>query len=541
VITLFNLVLGFCAFANDTLTTVLSANPITFNPLLINTIPDRQVEGFLFAPLFDVDGNSYELVPSIAESMSASADGKEYTVTLRRNATWSDGTPITADDVEYSVARILDPKVDAATLRSFLPGLQFKKIDQHKFIFSVPNPRFNTERFLSTTIPIIQKAQFLNEKDFNRSSKNLTPIGSGPYRVTSFRRDQQIELERNPDWWGFTVPYYKKRFKAKKIMFKILPDEGVAYEKWLRGDIDALPIVGSDIYETQVKGSDRDKIGTKAGSGKKVWAARFETQGNLGWYGVAWNLKHPVLKSKVVRQSLAQLLNSEEVVRKAWFGSVRRCVSPFGSVGLNVDPQMKAKKGLFSYDPKKALQMLRADGWADTDQDGVLDRMIDGRKVPLRITIQAFSGGKAGMVALQILKESARAAGVDIVIRSMEGTALFKNFDEGSFEGLFIGWGGGSIYPDPRQTWHSTSTEGSNKVGYVNPAVDRLIEQSDFERDKKKRNKLLQKIGKLLYEDQPYLFMVEKSSFVAGYREGVKSSAWSEKYSISPPLDLLIP
>lgn len=529
------------ALANDHLVTVLASNPNTFNPLISTAGPDLRIEGFLFAPLFDRDGETYQLVPVLAEKMQVSADKKSYTITIRKNALWSDGTPITSDDVEFTIERLKDPKVDAATLRAFVPDLEFKKVDARNFIFSVLKPRFNTKDFLATSITIIQKAQFIAEKDFNRNQKNLAPIASGPYRVASFSRDQQVELEKIPQWWGAALPLYKNRFSAKKLIFKILPDEGVAYEKWLRGDIDAMQFYGADIFELQIKGTDREKVGDKPGSGKKVWASRFKSEANMGWFGFAWNQTHPILKRLAVRQALAHLYNAESTIKKAWYSSVRRCLSPFGSIGGNIDPGLKAGRGVFPFDPKKALQILKADGWQDTDQDGVLDRELDGRKTPLRISIQAFSGGKAGLVAAQIFKESARAAGVDIVIRAVEGTALFKSFDEGSFEGLLIGWGGGSIYPDPRQAWHSMSKSGSNKIGYANSAVDQLIEVSDFEIDLAKRRKLLQKIGKTLYEDQPYLFLVEKSSFMAGYRDGVKSSKWVERYSASMPLDLLIP
>ncbi len=519
----------------------MSANPITLNPVISTSGNDNRIIGFLFAPLFDRDAETYQLVPVLAEKMQASADKKRYTITLRKDALWSDGTPITTEDVAFTFERLKDPAVDAAHLRAFVPDLSFEKVDARTFVFQVKEPRFNSKDFLVTSITVLQKSQFMGETEFNRSKKNLSPIVSGPYRVVGFSRDQQIELEKIPNWWGSKLPLYKNRFAAQKLIFKILPDEGVAYEKWLRGDIDAMPIVGADIYEMQVKGSDRDKIGEKPGSGKKVWASRFKSEGNMGWFGFAWNQKHPILKRRQVRQALAHLFDSKTTIQKAWYGSVRRCISPFGSKGGNIDPALKSGVGLFPFDPKKALRLLKKDGWQDSDGDSVLDQVIDGRKMPLRITIQAFSGGKQGLIALQILKEAARAAGVDVVIRAVEGTALFKSFDEGTFEGLFIGWGGGSIYPDPRQTWHSASSSGSNKIGYANPEVDRLIEQSDYESDQNKRAKILQKIGKILYEDQPYLFLVEKYSYVAGFREGLKSARWSERYSTSLPLDLLIP
>jgi microcin C transport system substrate-binding protein len=97
---------------------------------------------------------------------------------------------------------------------------------------------------------------------------------------------------------------------------------------------------------------------------------------------------------------------------------------------------------------------------------------------------------------------------------------------------VFMGWGGGSIYPDPRQNWHSASAggKGSNSIAYSNPQVDTLIDKANLEFDTKKRTKMLQEIGKILYEDVPYIFMVERDYVIMGFNSRIKSPKWIFNY-----------
>ena len=499
---------------------------------------DQLVSGYFYMSLMGRDSESYEDLPGLAEKVETSKDKKEYTFTLNKNAKWSDGTPVTSDDIEFTFNKLMDPKVEAAALRSYMSGVTFQKIDSLKFKFMVAVPKYNSLSTLTTFTPV-QKKQFEKEVDFNKSRENLHPIGNGAYRLKTISRDQFVTLERVADWWAKDLPDYRAMNNFDVVQLKIIPDPALRYENLLKGNIDTLNFM-ADQFATQVEGVDKDKFGKNAASGKTLWADKFPSSGSMPWFGLGLNQKNPILSSLKVRQALAYLIDYDAVTERAYFKTVYQSVSPFGSRTDNVPPELKSGTNRYKLDPKKAATLLKEDGWADTNKDGVLDKVINGKSTPLRLEVKLYSSNAAAMKAVQIFKETFKKAGVELVLRPMDGTALYKDFDDKNFDMVYMGWGGGSIYPDPRQNWHTDSIAngGSNTVSYSNPKVDKMINEANLEFDKKKRAKLLQGINRELYHDLPYIFLVERGYILQGLNSKLKSPVWNQRYGITVAKDL---
>lgn len=512
-------------------------NPIALNPVITSNLDDRPLVSLLYLTLMTRDPETYAQVPLLAEKVEASADRKEYTFTLRKDAKWTDGTPVTTDDIVFTFEKTMDPKIDAAAQRSFLQGVTIEKIDALKFKFKVEVPKFNSLDFLSSFQPI-QKAQFEKEADFNKSRENLRPIGNTGYKFKSISRDQSVIFEYVPGWWGEKDPEFRATHNFQTIHYRILADDTLAYERALKGEVDALKL-SADKYVTQARGVDKDRVGTKPNSGKVVWAEQFKSDGSLPWFGIALNYKNPMF-SKKTRQALAWLTDYETINQKAFFGLTEKCLTPFGTRGPNLDPKFKNPSNQYRFDPKKGMALLKEDGWADTDGDNLLDKVINGKKTTLRFEVKFSAQNGPANSTVQILKESFKKAGVELTLRPMEGAALYKDFEEKNFDACFMGWGGGSIFPDPRQIWHSSSSQGngSNSVSYANPQVDQLIDRANLEFDSKKRAKLLQQIGSLLYEDVPYIFLIERRFVLQMVNSRIRSPKWMFKYSTEVAKDL---
>jgi ABC-type transport system substrate-binding protein len=516
---------------------VLKANPITFNPLLIHTVPDREVEAYLDLSLFNHDGMTYEYYPALAEKVDISKDHKDYTYTLNKIAKWSDGTSVTTDDFIYTFDKMMDPKTEAAAQRSYYTGVSIQKMDVLKFKFHVEKPQFNSIDALNEFIPV-QKAQFEKEADFNKARANLHPVVTGPYQVKAFSKDQFLTLERVPNWWAKDLPQFKARFNFDVVQLKIMSDPALAYETFLKGDMDAYNF-NTDQYVLQARGSDKDKVGKTQNSGQKVWAMQFPSDAAQSWFGVALNQKHAFLKSLKVRQALTYLIDYDTLNQKVFYGLNDQCVTPFGGRTDNTPPELKNPKNLYHYDPKKAAELLKQDGWAGNGTDNFLHKSIDGKDTVLRFQLKFNLGSAPASGTVQMMKEEYKKAGIDLDLRSMDTTALFQDFEDSKFDAILMGWGGGGIYPDPRQLWHSASAAGgSNKESYRNPEVDQLIEKADFEFNMKKREKIMQKITTILYHDLPYIFLSERKFILEGLNSRVKSPRWVERYSTSVANDL---
>jgi peptide/nickel transport system substrate-binding protein len=518
-----------------TLYTQLSSNPKVLNPIITGDVSSTNVMSFIFAKLFELDRETGEYFPMLAEKIDVSKDHKVITYTLRNNALWQDGSPITTDDMEFTYQKMMDPKVDAAPLRASMGPFQFEKVDRLKFKLSVENPNVNTILNFNENFIPIQKKQFAEAGDFNKAKGIINPVGSGPYLLKTFSRDQKIELERVKNWWGDSLPQNKNLHNFHSIVYRIISDSALSYEKFLKGEIDLLEM-NSETFGTRVKGSDQDKFGLEPDSSKRLWAKHFKTQAPAPYIYIGWNLKRPVFYSKKTRQALAQLIDYDLISEKVYHREASRCFSPFGSMTPNTSPGQKEKA--FSFNPKKAIELLKADGWTDSDQDNFLDKLIDGKKTRFEFTLRYNSESPMRAKIAQILKEQFKKSGILVNVQAMEWNAHIAEIDNRNFDAVISGWGKGNIYPDANQLWHTKSFEnrGSNYVGYSNPEVDALISESLKELNVQKRFKIMQKIGSLIYDDQPYAFLVEIPGFIMGANSKIKAKKWAMKFDDAPAI-----
>jgi ABC-type transport system substrate-binding protein len=509
----------------------ISGNPFTLNPILYSVSEDRDLFSSMFMTLYYIDEQTYEYVPALAEKFKVSKDKKEYTFTLNKNAKWSDGTSVTSDDFEFTYQKIMDPKAQTALIRSYFVDTSFEKIDSLNFKLKTKNPRFNTFNVFVVELYPIQKKQFENEADFPNSKKNLSPIGNGPYKFKSFSRDQSVVLERDPNWWAKDLPQYKPTANFDILHYKIIADPTLVYENFLKGQID-MTTVNAEKFETMVKGIDKDKFDSEPGGKKSFWAKRFTTDLPLNWTGLSVNLKNPVLASVKVRQAMAYLIDYQAILTKILYNGAEQALGPFGSRTDFVPPELKSGEKKYKLDVKKALALLKEDGWADTDQNAVQDKMINGKKTELKFTLKLPSSPMSLKLA-QVLKENFRKAAIDLSIQAMDPSAYHKSMENRDYELGFMGWGTTDLFEDPRQLWHSESAKngGSNAPSYSSAKVDQLIEKANLELDKKKRAKLLQEIVRELYNDLPYIFLTERRYINQLFNSKLKSPVWIQKYS----------
>jgi microcin C transport system substrate-binding protein len=519
-----------------TFTDVLGMTPRTMVPMLATDVDSMEMGALFYLPLFGKDGQTWEDYPSLAEKLEVSKDRKVYTYTLNAKARWSDGTPVTTDDVEYTYQRLMDPKTEAAAIRSYFEGVTFEKVDGRTFRFRIEKPKFNTLTSLNE-FQTIQKKQFEKDSDFNKTKEALKPIGNGPFRFKSLSRDQRVVVERDAGWWAKDLPAFKSRFNFDVLQFKIIQDPTLRYEKLLQGEIDQT-ILTSDQFVTQVNGVDRERFGTTPQDGKKVWAGKLKSSGPMGWLGMALNLKNPMLASLKTRKGLAYLIDYGSITDKAFYGTMEQSVSPFNSASDHVHPSLNQAQNRYRFDPKKAADFFEQDGWKKDPSSPVLVKEINGKKIPFKLQLKFPLGSPAQSKSAQMLKEVFKKQGVDLDLRAMDTTALYKDFEDSNFEAMFMAWSG-SMEPDPKQLWSTDSMKGgSNKVSYSNPKVDALIQKANFEFNRKARTKVLQDIGKILYDELPYIFICERHFILQGMNSRIKSPLWIEKFGSSSAKEL---
>ena len=488
----------------------LDADPSTLNPIIATDAMASTVLRNVYESLLDRDNETLELKPKLASSWTVSPDHLTYTFSIRDGVHWHDGMPFTVDDVIYSFERIRDPKVDAASLRSYFKDVtSVKKIDDKTIRFTYRRPYFKALEICGA-IPIIPKHIFDNGEDFNAHPANRKPVGTGPYIFKSWETGRTITLEQNLDYWD-------KKPRITQFVFKIIPNMTVVFQLLKKGALD-LASLRPIQWERQTETPSFEKRFDKY----RYWVPNYSY--------IGWNLRKPFFQDRRVRMALTMMLDRETILKKLFFDQGEVVTGNFYRFGNNYDESIKP----YSYDPETARRLLDEAGWIDHDGDGIRDK--DG--VPFSFIYIVPAGSRAGQNIGLILRENLLRAGIEMEVRSLEWAAMLKFITSREFDAVMLAWYT-SIDEDPYQLWHSSqATEGSNFIGFQNSEADRLIEAGRVEFDPKKRSVIYKKLHRLIHEEEPYTFLFISPSLVAvakrfidvkQYKLGLDITEWGIK------------
>lgn len=465
----------------------LQVEPTTLNPITGTDIYNQTIQAYIMDGLMSRNYETYGWDPALAEKMEVSKDGTEFTFTLRSGAVWSDGKPLTVEDVKFSYDVIFDDKYNAASLRPYYENILKAEITGPNTIkFITKSKYFGNEQVLAG-LTVLPKHFYGNAEEGKK--KNKTILGSGPYVLKEYNQGQSIILERNKTWWGNAVPEQRGRYNFQTIRMRFDKEDSLVVERLKKGELH-FDTLTPDSYTVKAVGPEFGTTVLK----KKVENLQSKSYGYIGW-----NLTREMFADKKVRRGLAHLMNRDEMNKKFRFGMSLPATGPWYQQSEYANPAVKA----IAFDPKKAVALFKEAGWADTNKDGVLDK---GGK-PFEFTL--FYANKDSQKYWVMYQEDMKKVGVKMNLQLLEWNALLKNMDERKFDAVAMAWGGGSVDLDPKQIWHTDSSKegGSNRIGYSNPEVDKLIDQGAGELDKKKRVQIYRKVYAMIAEDAPYAFL----------------------------------
>ncbi len=476
---------------NDRLVLYLGNNPETLNPVLATTANANSVISYIFDRLISYDVKTGEPQPKLAESWKISPDGKTYTFKIRPNAFFHDGTPVTAEDVKFSFDIIKNPKVDAAHLQNyyaFLDSVTVKGPYEVEFKMKEIYYRNLIMVGLNDIIP----KHIYGVGDFNRNEANRFPIGSGPYKFSKWDAGRSVELKLFDKYWGSTDPQWKDKYNFKEILMRIISDDAVAVMAMKKGDIDTMDPTPTMWLQDFADPSYE----------KKFYKIKYSTDDGAGYRYIGWNSKLPKFASKNIRRALSMALPREEINTKLFKNLLNLSVGPFPKASSKTDPSITP----LAYDLNKAKEILAAEGWKDSNKDGVLDK--DGQKFSFELL---FAAGRPEYERIALIyQQSLKEIGVEMNIRTLEWTVFVKQLQEWKFDAVFLAWSA-ALDGDPYQVWHSSQSKkgGSNYVGFSNARVDELITKARSTLDRDERNKLYQEFTKIVADENPYTFVFE--------------------------------
>ena len=493
------------------------------NPLLASSTIEFDLSGLISFGLFTFDWNFRPFASKDAVvSWHTSKDRMYDKVVMRDDMTWSDGTPITAYDVEFSFQVIMSSAVPAAAVRSGTEHLKWvKAYDDQTLVYFHKEPlATNIWNLNFAVIPkhifeksIAEDPTLANSDVHVRYEKN--PISGNAYELVDRTIGKELVLRRRENYYMHQGKQVRDKPYFKEIRFNIISEDSVALLALKGGRIDEKELRAEE-WETKTSGRDFYSNNTK------VY--------DLEWtsFHFLWNTEEPWFSDKRVRQAMSYAFDHDEMLNTLLFGLYEPCsgmfhpTSPWATQGL--EP--------YKRDISKAEALLEAAGWVDHDGDGIRDKEIDGKLQRFEFTI--ITANFADRIDIcNLLKQNLQAIGIICNVRPLEFTVVQEQLLEKKFHAALGGWGTGT---DPDTSPNIFASTGERNFGsYKNAKVDALFEAGRKEFDPQKRAEIYQEIHRLSYDDQPYTWLYYRNAFY-GFNKDLRGYVFSPRgpYNYSP-------
>jgi peptide/nickel transport system substrate-binding protein len=497
------------------------------NPLLMSSTSDNDVNSLTGLGFFSFDWDLKPFAPAeYVVSWQTSADQLYDKVVIRDDLYWSDGTPITAHDVEFSFFTIMNPEIPIPAVRTGMDQVKWvKAYDDHTFvIFHKQSLATNVWNCNFPVIPkhiyeqSIQEDTTLTDSDYHQKYE-LNPVCGGPFKIVKRVKGQEILLERREDWFLQNGKQVRPRPNFKQIRFRVIEDPNTARLALNEGQLDEMELQA----QQWVQQTNDDAF----------YARNTKVRG-VQWlyFYFGWNMKTPYFSDLKVRQAMSYAVNYEQILDKLCYGLYEQATGEFceGNWAAPVKPRTPYKQDL-----AKAEQLLTEAGWVDTDGDGIRDKTINGQKVSFDFGMMC-ANDPSRVDICSSLAESLGRLGIVCHVQPTEFTVMQQRAGDHQFQGMFGGWGSGTDPFTIENIWKTG--ESRNYTQFSNAEVDELFIKAMKEFDQEKRAEYYRRIDEILWEQQPYTWLYFRSAFY-GFNKNLRGYMFSPRgpFHYSPGFD----
>lgn len=505
----------------DTLIVGISKPGGVFLPYFQENGWDGNVTSVIFASLVSTDKQG-KPVPELAEKWDVSSDQLKYTFHLRKDLKFSDGSPLTADDVAFTLTLLHDKAYEGGAdilQYAIKGGKDYKEgkatsIEGIKVVdpqtIEITTEKVNSQALTALGGSVLSKAYYGKDYKQNTSLDYLKdlygkPIAAGPYKFEKYVPGQEVRFVANEH-------YYAGKPKVKNFIYKITsPDTSFQLFQTGETDYDGFAANNDNIEQL-----------------KSLGFANFNIETVSSYSFVYMNNKKPYLKDKKVRQALIYGLDRKKYVDTNFQGNASVANIPISPTSWAYDDK---DINAYEYNLEKAKKLLDEAGWK-VGSDGIREK--DGQK--LKLSYYAASGRKQEEVFIPIAKENYKALGVEFNAEIMDFNTLVSKVGKFDYDLAAVAT---PILSDPNDAVADlASTHPDNSAGYSNPKVDELIQKGIETVDIEKRKPIYKELYKELSEDPPVILLNYRKS-ISAYNARVKGIE-PEKYdSISANLPVL--
>lgn len=448
-----------------------------------------------------LSSSSVDFTPDagLAESWEASADGKTWTYTLRPDLLWSDGTPLTANDVVYTFQRILDGRYEQRNYGNYVRNItSVTATDDRTVVMTTKEPAPIMERLAVYILPehVWSSIDAKAVKSFaNEPAEGETLVGSGPFLVVERRTGQFIRMVANDN-------YYKGRPSVDELVFRVYNNPDALGQALIKGEIDFATGLTADVFSTL---EGQEGITTYAGSYSGFNELAFNTGAALT-DGTPIGDGNPHMQDQKVRLAISHAIDRQQMVDRILdgYGTPGSTIIPPLYSTLHIDP------GTQTYDPALANQILDDAGYA-MGPDGV---RIGPDGVPMKYRLFVRSDSDSSVKSGEYFKSYLAAIGIEADIKPVDENALFEIIGRGEFDMFEWGW---VVEPDPDYqlstfTCGKRSYEDGGEVYadlsdsfFCDEAYDALYAEQAVTTDQAARAEIVKQMQQIIYDNVAYV------------------------------------
>ncbi|MCS7076612.1 MAG: ABC transporter substrate-binding protein [Bacteroidia bacterium] len=503
------------------------------NPIINTTPKNQHINQFVFQSLNGVNPKTLEIVPFLAALPTRSEDGKSHFFEIRNDAVWGDGTPITGEDVEFTLKVIKNPKVKSSRLRYFYRGVLDIKVDKNnnkkfevkyeqlsysiamlkvlpKHIFdpedlmgkfSIPELNRDTVE-LSENSKINKFAEQFNSEAFSKKVLFNRACSSGAYYFASCNPSEELVLQRKEVWWGdnyYNEPGELFVANPKKIIYRVVKD--------LRLTMNMLTIQDLDVvYDLPAK-----EFVEMTKSNSSYFNYKLCTSNTLEYLFIGLNTKRNNLLSDLeFRKALSLAIDVDYFLNKVAKEYGRRLTCPGipeKKIGYN------EKIPLVEFAPEKASSILSKLGYSQQDDEGFRYKLENNQKKYIELELSIIEGNHDYRKIAHYLSEAFKQVGVKLIISERSVSDQSEKLNKRDFD-MYLGKVTEGIgITNPYTSWHTKSS--SNYTGFGNSNSDALIENIVKEKDSNRKKALYDALQEIIMSEVPVILLWSPQSKIA--------------------------
>lgn len=477
----------------------LHSDPKTFDPLLVADDAAETIRYLTGGVLVRVNRQTQHAEPELASSWTTSRDGRSITFELREHIHYSDGTPFSAEDVAYTVQRLMDPSLHSPTGDSFRSGVgvvRTRVASPTRITIIFPAPVAGLDK-------LFDQVAIVSSRSANKERAVL-----GPFYVADYKPDSYVLLKRNPNYWrrdaaGRQLPY------LDAVHLGIQPNRDIEMMNFRRGEIDLVNWLDSEYF---------DRLAGLAPAVVRDAGPGLDSE--QMWFNQVANAPIPAYKrewfrSTNFRRAVSGAINRADLSRVVYGGHAQPAagpVSPANTFWFNTKLHAPV------YDPTGALRLLQQDGFR---LEGAALRDRQGHAVEFSIITN--SGNKARERMATMIQQDLGKIGITVHVVTLDFASLIERITESyNYEAALLGTANTDLDPNAQMNlWLSSAENHQWNPRQRSPEtaweseIDRLMREQAASLEPAKRKACFDRVQEIVVEQQPFIYLVNKNALSA--------------------------